>query len=38
MEYLTGLMSGLERKTAEGIVYLHDQDRQGIQKLVGHVP
>jgi SRSO17 transposase len=38
VEYMTGLMSGLERKTGEGIAYLHDQDRQGIQKFVGQVP
>ena len=37
-EYLTGLMSRLERKTAEAIAYLHDQQRQGIQKFVGEVP
>jgi SRSO17 transposase len=38
VEYAIGLMSGLERKTAEGIAYLHDQDRQGIQKFVGQAP
>lgn len=38
VEYLTGLVSGLERKTGEGIAYLHDQERQGIQKFIGHVP
>jgi SRSO17 transposase len=37
-EYTTGLMSGLEHKTGEGIAYLYDQDRQGIQKFVGQVP
>ncbi len=36
-EYITGLISRLERKTAEGIAYLHDQSRQGIQKLIGEV-
>ena len=38
VEYMTGLMSGLEHKTGEGIAYLHDQERQGIQKFIGHVP
>ena len=33
-EYVTGLMSRLERKTGEGIAYLHDQQRQGIQKFM----
>jgi len=37
-EYVTGLMSRLERKTGEGIAYLHDQQRQGIQKFIGEVP
>jgi SRSO17 transposase len=37
-EYLTGLLSRLERKTGEAIAYLHDQERQGVQKFVGHVP
>ena len=35
LEYTTGLMSGLKHKTGEGIAYLYDQDRQGIQKFVG---
>jgi SRSO17 transposase len=34
-EYITGLLSKLERKTGEGIAYLHDQERQGIQKFIG---
>ena len=38
VEYTTGLMSGLEHKTGEGIAYLYDQDRQGIQKFIGQVP
>jgi SRSO17 transposase len=38
VEYTTGLISGLERKTGEGIAYLYDQDRQGIQKFVGQIP
>jgi SRSO17 transposase len=37
-EYMTGLLSKLERKTGEAIAYLHDQDRQGLQKFVGEVP
>ena len=37
-EYMTGLISGLERKTGEAIAYLHDQERQGLQKFIGHVP
>jgi SRSO17 transposase len=38
LEYMTGLLSDLEHKTGEGIAYLHDQPRQGIQKFIGHVP
>ena len=38
VEYMTGLLSKLEHKTAEGIAYLHDQERQGLQKFIGHVP
>jgi SRSO17 transposase len=37
-EYVTGLLSKLKHKTGEGIAYLHDQERQGIQKFIGHVP
>ena len=37
-EYLTGLLSKLKHKTSEGIAYLLDQERQGLQKFVGHVP
>jgi len=37
-EYISGLLSNLEHKTGEGIAYLHDQQRQGIQKFIGHVP
>ena len=33
--YVSGLVSDLESKTAEGIAYLHDRDRQGLQKFVG---
>ncbi|HSU82627.1 MAG TPA: IS701 family transposase [Thermoanaerobaculia bacterium] len=38
IEYVTGLFSKLEHKTGEGIAYLHDQERQGIQKFIGQVP
>src|SRR5277367_1675607 len=38
VEYVTGLLSKLHHKTGEGIAYLHDQERQGIQKFIGHVP
>ncbi len=38
IEYLTGLLSKLERKTGEGIAYLLDQERQGLQKFIGQVP
>jgi SRSO17 transposase len=37
-EYMTGLLSKLERKTGEAIAYLHDQERQGLQKFVGLTP
>jgi SRSO17 transposase len=36
-EYITGLVSRLERKTGEGIAYLFDQPRQGIQTFIGEV-
>jgi len=36
-EYLCGLLSPLRRKTGEAIAYLHDQERQGVQKFIGHV-
>lgn len=38
IEYLTGLLSKLKHKTGEGIAYLLDQERQGIQKFIGQVP
>jgi len=38
VEYISGLLSKLDHKTAEAIAYLHDQERQGIQKFIGHVP
>ncbi len=38
LEYVTGLLSKLKHKTGEAIAYLYDQQRQGIQKFIGHVP
>lgn len=37
-EYVQGLFSKLECKTGEAIAYLHNQDRQGLQKYIGQVP
>ena len=34
-QYLTGLLSDLDHKTAEGIAYLIDQDRQQLQRFIG---
>ena len=34
-DYIRGLISDLESKTAEGIAYLHDRQRQGLQKFIG---
>jgi len=34
-DYLTGLLSDLDHKTAEGIAYLLDQDRQPMQRFIG---
>jgi SRSO17 transposase len=34
-EYMTGLLSDLEHKTAEGIAYLLDQGRQPLQRFIG---
>jgi SRSO17 transposase len=36
--YAAGLVSDLNRKTAEGIAYLHDQECQGLQKFLGQTP
>jgi SRSO17 transposase len=36
--YVAGLCSGLQRKNMEMIAYLHDQDRQPIQKFIGQAP
>jgi len=33
--YVAGLLSDLKSKDAESIAYLHDQDRQGLQKFLG---
>lgn len=33
--YIRGLVSDLESKTVEAIAYLHDRERQGLQKFVG---
>src|SRR5262245_17205592 len=33
--YLSGLLSGLERKNAEAIAYYFDQDRRGLQNFLG---
>jgi SRSO17 transposase len=38
VEYLTGLLSKLGRKTGEGIAYLLDQQRQGLQNFIGQIP
>ena len=38
LEYLTGLLSKLPRKSGEAIAYLHDHRRQGLQNFVGAVP
>jgi SRSO17 transposase len=37
-QYIRGLLSNIEAKTAEAIAYLHDRDRQGLQKFVGQSP
>jgi SRSO17 transposase len=34
-DYLTGLLSSLEHKTAEGIAYLYDGDRQPLRRFLG---
>jgi SRSO17 transposase len=33
--YVRGLLSNLEAKTVEAIAYLHDRERQGLQKFIG---
>lgn len=37
-EYVTGLVSNVERKNVETIAYLHEQDRQPLQKFIGQKP
>ncbi len=37
-EYVAGLVSNVERKNVESIAYLHDQDRQPLQKFIGQRP
>ena len=34
-EYVAGLFSDVKRKNSETIAYLHDQDRQAMQKFIG---
>lgn len=36
--YVQGLLSDLGSKDAESIAYLHDRDRQGLQKFIGQSP
>jgi SRSO17 transposase len=37
-EYVTGLVSNVERKNIETIAYLYEQDRQPLQKFIGQKP
>src|SRR5262245_46539050 len=36
--YVQGLLSDLSSKDAESIAYLHDRERQGLQKFLGQAP
>ena len=36
--YVSGLLSDLASKDAESIAYLHDRERQGLQKFIGQAP
>src|SRR5258708_363742 len=36
--YVQGLLSDLQSKDAESIAYLHDRERQGLQKFIGQCP
>ena len=36
--YVQGLLSDLDSKDAESIAYLHDRERQGLQKFLGQAP
>lgn len=38
VEYASGLLSNLDRKTGEGIAYLHGHDRNQLQQFVGESP
>lgn len=38
LAYVRGLLSGLDRKNAESIAYLHGQERQALQKFIGQSP
>jgi len=37
-EYLAGLVSNIKRKNIESIAYLHEHDRQPLQKFIGQKP
>ena len=37
LDYVEGLLSDLPSKDAESIAYLHDRERQGLQKFIGQV-
>jgi SRSO17 transposase len=34
-EYMAGLVSNIQRKNVEAIAYLHEKDRQPLQKFIG---
>jgi SRSO17 transposase len=36
--YVAGLVSQVKRKNIETIAYLHEQDRQPLQKFIGQKP
>jgi len=38
VEYVAGLVSNVKRKNIETIAYLHEQDRQPLQKFIGQKP
>src|SRR6266446_584075 len=37
-QYVSGLLSDLKSKDAESIAYLHDRERQGLQRFIGQLP
>src|SRR3954467_14185086 len=37
-QHVSGLLSDLKSKDAESIAYLHDRERQGLQKFIGQAP